>query len=287
LFEFVVFSTVRTFSNWFSIDHTAGRHTMAEHLADHRQELIMSVLSARGEVRTKQLAEQFQSSEMTLRRDLAEMEKRGLLRRVHGGAVLLHRDLDFAKRLEQGDAQKQWVGRAATRLLKSGQTVYLDAGTTACEMARAIAQGLPHVSDLTIVTHGISIAAELAGRTPYQLQLIGGDIYQNALSTVGPVALAQIANLSIDVFFLAPGAVDTHAGWSNSNLVEALVKRAVVARSKSVVSICDSAKWRQESFATIIALDGVSRWVVDRGLTAEGIEAAKAAGITLIYADGM
>ena len=260
---------------------------MADHLADHRQELIMSVLSARGECRTKQLAEQFQSSEMTLRRDLAELEKRGLLRRVHGGAVLLNRDVDYAQRVELDHAQKQWVGRAASRLLKSGQTVYLDAGTTACEMARAIAQGLPQVSDLSIVTNGISIAGELAGRTPYQLQLIGGEIYQNALSTVGPVALAQIANLNIDVFYMAAGAVDIHAGWTNSNLIEAMVKRAVVARSKSVVSICDSAKWGQESFATIVPLEGVSRWVVDRGLAPEGVAAARAADITLIYADGM
>lgn len=260
---------------------------MAEHLADHRQELIMSALSARGECRTKQLAAQFRTSEMTLRRDLEQLEKRGLLRRVHGGAVLLNRDADYAQHLEQDQAQKQWVGRAATRLLKSGQTVYLDAGTTACEMARAIAQGLPQVSDLTIVTHAISIASELAGRTPYQLQLIGGEIYQNALSTVGPVALAQIANLNIDVFFLAAGAVDTDAGWTNSSVVEAAVKRAVVARSKSVVSICDSAKWGQESFATVVPFGGVSRWVVDRGLASEGVEAAKAAGITLLYAEGM
>lgn len=260
---------------------------MAEHLADHRQELIMTALSARGECRTKQLAEQLQSSEMTLRRDLAELEKRGLLRRVHGGAVLLDRGVDHAQRLKLGQAQKQWVGRAATHLLKSGQTVYLDAGTTACEMARAIAQGLPQVSDLSIVTHSISIASELAGRTPYQLQLIGGEIYQNAMSTVGPVALAQIANLSIDVFFLAPGAVNSQAGWTNSNIVEAMVKRAVVARSKSVVSICDSAKWGQESFTTILPLEGVSRWVVDRDLAPDGIAAAKAAGITLIYAEGM
>lgn len=260
---------------------------MAEHLADHRQELIMTALSARGECRTNQLAAQLRTSEMTLRRDLAELEKRGLLRRVHGGAVLLNREVDVAQRLQQGQAQKQWVGRAATQLLKSGQTVYLDAGTTACEMARAIVQGLPQVSDLSIVTHGIGIASELAGSTPYQLQLIGGDIYQNALCTVGPVALAQIANLHIDVFFLAPGAVDTQAGWTNSSMVEAMVKRTVVARSKSVVSICDSAKWGQESFATIVPLNGVSRWVVDRGLAPEGIAAAKAAGITLIYAEGM
>ena len=259
---------------------------MADYLADHRLELIMSELSARGECRTRQLAEKFQLSEMTVRRDLAELETRGLLRRVHGGAVMLNRDVEYAQRLELGQAEKQMVGQTATRLLKSGQTVYLDAGTTALEMARAIAQGLPQVTHLHIVTHGISIATELAGRTPYQLQLIGGEVYQNALSTVGPVALAQIGELNFDLFFMGAGGVDADAGWTNSNHVEAVIKRAVIARSKSVVAICDSAKWGQASFAPIVPFEGVTRWIVDRGLAREGVEAARTAGITLTWAEG-
>jgi DeoR/GlpR family transcriptional regulator of sugar metabolism len=260
---------------------------MVEHLADHRLELIMSELSARGECRTRQLAQQFRLSEMTVRRDLAELEGRGLLRRVHGGALLLNRDVEYARRLELGQAQKQLVGRAATRLLESGQTVYLDAGTTSFEMARAICQGLPHITHLHIITHGISIAGELAGRTPYQIQLIGGEVYQNALSTVGPVALAQIAGLDIDVFFMGAGGVDLAVGWTNSNHVEAVIKRAVIDRSKSVCAICDSAKWGQQSFAPIVPFAGVTRWIVDRGLAREGVEAARAAGMALTYADAV
>ena len=258
-----------------------------DHLADHRLNLIMSELSARGECRTRQLAQQFQLSEMTVRRDLAELETRGLLRRVHGGAVMLNRDVDYARRLELASMQKQQVGRAATRLLKSGQTIYLDAGTTAFEMARAIGQGLPQVTHLNIVTHGISIVTELAGRTPYHLQLIGGEVNQNALSTVGPVALAQIADLKIDLFFMGAGGVDATQGWSNSNHVEAVIKRAVIARSKSVCAICDSAKWGQQSFAPILPLAGLRRWIVDRGLAREGVEAARVAAITLTYAEDL
>ncbi|MGF1642045.1 MAG: DeoR/GlpR family DNA-binding transcription regulator [Thiotrichales bacterium] len=258
---------------------------MTDHLADHRLELIMSELAARGECRTRLLAEKFQLSEMTVRRDLAELETRGLLRRGHGGAVMLNRDVEYSQRLELGHAEKQRVGQTATRLLKNGQTVYLDAGTTSLELARALCQGLPNISQLHIVTHGISIATELAGRTPYHLQLIGGEVYQNALSCVGPTALAQIAELDIDLFFLGAGGVDREAGWTNSNHVEAVVKRAVIARSKSVVAICDSAKWGQASFAPILPLAGVTRWIVDRGLAREGIEAARAAAITLTWAE--
>ncbi len=192
-----------------------GDVIMADHLVDHRLQLILSELAARGECRTRQLAEQFHLSEMTVRRDLQELESRGQLRRVHGGAVLLNRDINYSLRLEHDQAQKQLIGYAATRLLKSGQTVYNDAGIfTALALARAIRQGLNHITHLHIVTHGITIATELAGQTPYGVQLIGGDVLQNALSTVGPTALAQISGLAIDVFFMGAGGVDTAMGWS-------------------------------------------------------------------------
>ncbi len=260
---------------------------MKDHLADHRLELITSVLHARGECRTRQLAEQFNLSEMTLRRDLHVLEKRGLLRRVHGGAVLLNSDVNYSQRLEYDQIQKQAIGRAATNLLKSGQAIYIDAGTTTLELARAIKQGLPHVTHLQIVTHGITIATELAGQTPYSVQLIGGDVYQNALSTVGPVALAQIANLNIDTFFMGAVAVSQTHGWGNSNHVEAVVKRAVIAHSKQVCALVDSSKWGQESYAPIVSLGDVSKWIVNRGLVQAGIDAAKAANVAITFADGI
>jgi len=258
---------------------------MTQHLADRRLELIMSVLTTRGECRTRQLAEQFQLSEMTVRRDLQELEARGLLRRVHGGAVLLNRDVDYAVRLQHDQAQKQSIGRAATQLLRSGQTVYLDAGTTALDLARAIRAGLHHVTHLRLVTHGITVATELAGQTPYSLELIGGEVYQNALSTVGPSALAQIGCLEIDIFFMGAGGVDTAMGWTNSNHVESVVKRAVIQRSKVVCAIADSAKWGQQSYAPIVPFGAVSRWIVDSGLQPEAIEAARSAGVAITFAD--
>lgn len=260
---------------------------MADHLADHRLELIMSVLKARGECRTTQLAEQFKLSEMTLRRDLKTLEERGQLKRVHGGAVLLNSDVNYNLRLQQDQIKKQSIGMAATRFLKSGQTIYIDAGTTTLEMARAIRQGLPHITDLKIVTHGITIATELAGQTPYGLQLIGGDVYQNAVSTVGPIALAQIAELNIDYFFMAAVGVDKEAGWSNSNHVEAVVKRAVIERSKEVCALADSSKWGHQSYAAIVPFERIPKWVVNRGLSEAGIAAANAAHVELTFADSI
>jgi len=245
----------------------------------------MSALTTRGECRTRQLAEQFQLSEMTVRRDLQELEARGLLRRVHGGAVLLNRDVDYAVRLEHDQVQKQSIGRSATRLLKSGQTIYLDAGTTSLELARAIRAGLPQITHLRIITHGITLATELAGQTPYSLELIGGEVYQNALSTVGPSALAQIGGLDFDVFFMGAGGVDTAQGWTNSNHVEAVIKRAVIERSKVVCAIADSGKWGRQSYAPIVPFDAVGQWIVDSALAPAAVEAARSAGITLTFTD--
>ncbi|MFA6041937.1 MAG: DeoR/GlpR family DNA-binding transcription regulator [Methylophilus sp.] len=259
---------------------------MKDHLAERRLEMITSVLHARGECRTRQLAEQFNLSEMTVRRDLHELEQRGLLRRVHGGAVLLNSDVNYTQRLQFDQLQKKAIGRTATNLLRSGQTVYIDAGTTTLEMARAIRQGLPHITHLNIVTHGITIASELAGQTPYNVHLIGGDVYQNALSTVGPVALEQINKLHIDTFFMGAVAVSNSDGWGNSNHVEVMVKRAVLERSKQTFALVDSAKWKQESYAKIVDFAVITKWIVNRGLAVEAVEAAKAAKIVITYADG-
>jgi DeoR/GlpR family transcriptional regulator of sugar metabolism len=260
--------------------------TTASPLADHRMQLIMSELSARGECRVRDLARQFQLSEMTVRRDLQELEGRGLLKRVHGGAVLMNQDVDYPLRSQQGQQQKQQIGRTAARLLRSGQSIYIDAGTTSMELARAIRQGLPHVTHLQIVTHGINIASELGGQTPYMLHLIGGEVYQNAFSTVGPVALQQIAGFHFDLFFMGAGGIDPVTGWTNSNHMEALVKRAVIARAKTVCAIVDSSKWCERSFAPIVAFAAVQRWVVDRQLAGDGVDAAQEAGVELVFADG-
>ena len=254
-------------------------------LADHRQKLILSALKANGECRVSDLARQFQLSEMTVRRDLQAMESRGLLKRVHGGAVMADRDVVFQIRARMGLTQKQQIGRMAARLIHTGQSIYLDAGTTSVEIARAIKEDLPHITNLTIVTHGINIANELSGQTSHRLILIGGEVYQNAFSTVGAAAEAQVASRQYDVFFLAAGGVDRETGWSNTNFAEALIKRAALANSRSTYAIVDSSKWGEPVQVSVCPLEAAQKWVVDRDLPPEGIAAAHAAGIDVIFAE--
>jgi len=254
-------------------------------LADYRLQLIMGVLASRGECRVRDLAKQFQLSEMTVRRDLQTLEGRGLLKRVHGGAVLVNQDVGYPLRAGQGAERKEQIARAAARLIRSGQSLYLDAGTTAMEIARVIRRGLPQVTQLSIVTHGINIANELAGQVPYSLHLIGGEVYQNAFSTVGPLALEQIAQFHFDLFLMAAGGIDPEAGWTNTNHMEAMIKRAVIDRSRELVAVADSGKWRSRSFAQIVPFAEVPCWVVDRDASEDALHAARAAGVQPIVAE--
>jgi DeoR/GlpR family transcriptional regulator of sugar metabolism len=252
---------------------------MSSHLANFRMQLIMSALSAQGECRTSELAQRFRLSENTIRRDLLELEEQGLLLRVHGGAVLVDQDVAYANRLEHSVPQKRAIGRAAAALIESGQNIYLDVGSTTHELVAAIREGLPTVTHLHIFTNGVKIAGELIGQTPYNVHLIGGEIYQNTFCTVGPSALAHIDQFRFDLFFMGANGVDPERGWTNSNHMEVLVKRAVISRSKRVFALVDSSKWRVPSLAQIVPLGGVKHWLVDAGLPAEAKASARAAGV--------
>lgn len=244
-------------------------------------QLIMSALSAQGECRTSELAQRFQLSENTIRRDLLELEEQGLLRRVHGGAMLVDQDMAYATRLEHSMPQKRAIGQTAAALIESGQNIYMDGGSTTQELVRAIRDGLPTVTHLHIFTNSIKIANELIGQTPYNLHLIGGEIYQNTFCMVGPSALAQIDQFRFDLYFMGANGVDPQRGWTNSNHMEVLVKRAVISRSKQVFALADSSKWNLPSLAPIAPLGGVKHWIVDAGLPADARAVARAAGVEL------
>jgi DeoR/GlpR family transcriptional regulator of sugar metabolism len=257
---------------------------MSSHLANYRMQLIMSVLAAQGECRISELARRFSLSENTIRRDLLKLEEQGLLQRVHGGAVLINEDAVYRESMSRSLPQKRAIGRAAVSLIESGQHVFIDAGTTALELAQAMRHGLPGVTHLHIYTHGVNIARELIGQTPYTLHLIGGEIYQNTASSVGPTALSQIEALRFDLFFMGANGVDAQRGWTNSNHMEVLIKRAVLERSKHAAAIVDSTKWNQSSLATIVPLGAVREWIVDDGLGPGACTVARAANVRITVA---
>jgi DeoR/GlpR family transcriptional regulator of sugar metabolism len=252
---------------------------------DRRRELILAALAEGGECRVSDLAQRFGLSDMTVRRDLQLLETRGVLRRVHGGAVLADTDIGYPQRAREGQSRKQRIAQCAARRIVDGMVIYLDSGTTTMEIAQTLRAGLPGVSELTVVTHGINIALALSGHALYSVHMIGGEIYHTGLSTVGPVALAQIAGVNFDVFFMGARGVDSQAGWTNANQLETQLKHAAIAQSRQVCAVADSGKWRYRGLAPIVPFAQVRTWICDAELPADARAAARDAGIDLMLAE--
>jgi len=237
-------------------------------LPHQRHRLILDLLYEQGSVRVSELSGKFAVSEMTLRRDLLELEERGLLQRIHGGATLKSDNLGFGVRHKQHRNEKRLIGFSAAQMVKPGQSIYLDAGTTCVEVARALLKrNMEAPLEIQVTTHGVNIAAELAGHSGIRVHQIGGEVYRHTFATTGPSAVEQIEELYFDLFFMGVCGVHPEAGWTNTNRTEVDVKQAALKRAKGTYVVADSSKWEQVSFVSIAPLGAVQGWVSDARLS--------------------
>lgn len=243
-------------------------------LSHQRHRLILDLLFEQGSVRIRELSEMMKVSEMTLRRDLIELEERGFLRRIHGGAALKSDpDLGFGLRHKQHRNEKRQIAGVVAQMVKPGQSVYLDAGTTCVEIARALLQrNIQSPLEIQVITHGVNIAAELAGHTGIRVHQIGGEIYRHTFSATGPTAVDQIRGLYFDYFFMGACGAHLEAGWTNTSRAEVEVKQAALSRARATYVVADSSKWEQVSFVPIAPLGAVRGWVSDAQLPAKVVK---------------
>ncbi|NJP99823.1 DeoR/GlpR family DNA-binding transcription regulator [Streptomyces zingiberis] len=242
--------------------------------APERQQEILRLARESGRVEVVSLAEEFQVTAETVRRDLKALDRAGLLRRVHGGAIPAGR-LDFEPGLAERDTvaadEKERIARAALTELPGGGSVIIDAGTTADRLAAAI----PAESTLTVVTHALPIAARLADHPGIALHLVGGRVRHRTRAAVDAWALRGYGELRADVLFLATNGFSAAGGLTTPDLAEAAVKRAAVKAARRVVLLADSAKAGQEHFARFGDLADADLLITDTGLdpaTAAAIE---------------
>ncbi|QQC89799.1 DeoR/GlpR family DNA-binding transcription regulator [Streptomyces alfalfae] len=233
--------------------------------APERQQEILRLARDGGRVDVLSLAEEFQVTAETIRRDLKALDRAGLVRRVHGGAIPAGRldfEPDLAEREGTAADQKDRIARAALAELPAEGSVILDAGSTVARLAAA----LPLESTLTVVTHGLPTAARLADHPGIQLHLIGGRVRQRTRAAVDAWALRAYGEIRADVVFLAANGFSAEAGLTTPDLAEAAVKRATVAAARRVVLLADSAKHGQQHFARFGDLTDVDLLITDTGL---------------------
>ncbi|MFF1378602.1 DeoR/GlpR family DNA-binding transcription regulator [Streptomyces sp. NPDC058308] len=251
--------------------------------APERQQEILRLARDGGRVDVLSLAEEFQVTAETIRRDLKALDRAGLVRRVHGGAIPAGRldfEPDLAEREGTAADQKDRIARAALAELPAEGSVILDAGSTVARLAAA----LPLESTLTVVTHGLPTAARLADHPGIQLHLIGGRVRQRTSAAVDAWALRAYGEIRADVLFLAANGFSATGGLTTPDLAEAAVKRAAVAAARRVVLLADSAKHGQEHFARFGGLADVDLLITDTGLDPDDAAAIEAAGTEVVRA---
>ncbi|WP_037864699.1 DeoR/GlpR family DNA-binding transcription regulator [Streptomyces sp. NRRL S-340] len=251
--------------------------------AAERQQEILRLARDGGRVDVVSLAEEFQVTAETIRRDLKTLDRAGLLRRVHGGAIPAGR-LDFEPDLTEREStaadEKDRIAKAALAELPAEGTLILDAGTTVARLAAA----LPLETDLTVVTHSLPIAARLADHPGLQLHLVGGRVRHRTRAAVDAWALRAYGEIRADVLFVAANGFSAEHGLTTPDLAEAAVKRAAIAAARRVVLLADSTKHGQEHFARFGGLSDVDLLITDSGLSPEDAAAIEGGGTEVVRA---
>src|SRR5277367_2197152 len=247
-------------------------------LNEERRRAILDLLTHQGRVLVTELAGKFETSQVTIRKDLEILHAHGLVHRTHGGALPAREgaleDPTLREKEKLHRKEKLQIAAAAVRMVAEGQVVILDSGTTTTAIARA----LRNFQNLTIITNAVNIAAELSG-SAVEVILTGGNLRKNSFSLVGPIAEETLHKLNADILFLGVDGFDVQYGLSTPNLLEAKVNRAMMDVARLVVAVCDSSKFGRRSLSSIAPLSAVHHVITDRGIPKPDLAALRKTAI--------
>jgi len=247
-------------------------------LNEERRRAILEILNRHGRVLVTELAGQFETSQVTIRKDLEVLHEHRQLHRTHGGALPARdgalEDPTLREKEQFHRKDKLHIATAAAHMVKEGQVVILDSGTTTTAIARA----LRDLRNLTIITNALNIAGELAGTT-IDVILTGGTLRKNSFSLVGPIAEETLSHLSADLLFLGVDGFDVQHGLSTPNLLESKVNRVMVEIAKRTVAVCDSSKFGRRSLSMIVPTSAMHGVITDRDIPKPDLRVLKKAGI--------
>ena len=249
--------------------------------ARERQEHIARIVEEHGRARVADLARQFDVSAVTIRKDLLVLETEQRLVRAHGGAIAHDRSrpevaFDIRERLQADE--KLRIGAAGAALVHDGESIVMDASTTALSVARQLkARG--GWSQLTIITNGLRIASELAGHPGIVVLMLGGRVRWEALSVVGQLGDGLFSRINVQKAFLGAAGFTLESGMADATDEEAQIKRSMVAAAREVIAIVDHTKWERAAFATFCPTAKIDVVLTDRGAPAAMVAALTARGV--------
>jgi DeoR/GlpR family transcriptional regulator of sugar metabolism len=251
--------------------------------AEERQDHIARIVEEHGRARVSDLATTFRVSGVTIRKDLAVLERQGRVVRTHGGAMTVgragaERAFDVRERLQRDE--KDAIGRAAAAMVVDGESIALDASTTALALARHLKArgGWLH---LTVITNGLRIASELAGHPGIGVVMPAGFLRWEALSLVGPLGEGLFEKVNIQKAFMGAAGFSMEAGLSDATEEEAQIKRLMVEGASEVVGLVDHTKWERAAFATFCETADLDAVITDAAAPGAMVDQLRRSGIDI------
>jgi DeoR/GlpR family transcriptional regulator of sugar metabolism len=250
-------------------------------LSEERRQVILDRLRRDGKVVAGELTASLGVSPDTVRRDLRELADAGLVRRVHGGALPAAAGArPYAERLEQSPEAKTAIARATSRLLRRGQVIVLDSGTTTLEVARQ----LPPELEATVITNSPPIAVALADHPKVDVAVVGGTLAKDAQALVGASTVAALQGVRADVLVLGVCSVHPEVGITVLELEESYVKRAMIANAAEVVAVSSAEKLGSAGPFVIAPLEELTYLVTEESAPTAQVERFRAAGVEVVLA---
>ncbi|NOY98119.1 MAG: DeoR/GlpR transcriptional regulator [Chloroflexi bacterium] len=253
-----------------------------------RHNKIVEIVLENGRMSIADICKMFQVSEMTARRDLNALDRQGLLRRIHGGAIAnLGRSYEpsFQTRTFKNQSKKMAIGLKAAELIYDGDSVALDVGTTTLE----IVAGLRGKRNLTIITSCLQIATRVVDQlsldTDVRLVLTGGIIRPRELSMIGPIPEHVYQDLHVDKAFIGIGGISLEDGLTEYNIEDTQIKRMLIRSAHEKIVVADGSKFGMTTFASVAPLTAVDKIVTDNSAPAEIVEQIRKQGVEVILAD--
>jgi DeoR family transcriptional regulator, aga operon transcriptional repressor len=249
-----------------------------------RREKILKLIAENGKVYVHELSDLFTVSEVTIRNDLDQLEKKNHLIRARGGALKLEKlvslDFNLSDKHRLHYAEKVRIGKKAASLIHDSETIILDSGTTTAEIAKNLAT----IRNISVITNAINIVNILVQYPAINVIMPGGYLRQNSLSLVGPFAAKNLKNLYVDKAFIGVDGFDPALGAYTPNIEEAYLNEIMIDIAKEVILVADSSKFDRKSLTFICPVSSINIIVTDEGLSEANRKKLEDNGIQVLIA---
>ena len=248
-------------------------------LAERRHEILLAIEKT-GKLTVEESSTLFDVSEVTIRQDFQALHEQGFLLRTRGGAVSNNRmaEFSFDVRQQQNATQKRRIGQAAAKFISHGDTIFLDASTT----AHSVIPYIKNISELTVITNSIKASMNFLDSPQIQVILIGGNLRRESISLVGSGCEELLAEINIQTGFFGARGVTVEEGLTDVNVDEVGIKKIMVDRCRQVVGVIDSTKWGKVAAYTFARLDQIDCLVSDKDTPGDLVEETKENQVEII-----